>query len=468
MSVNTWDRDLPGRSRGSNLEYGTRTIPHFHQQGARFYSSESSDNWGPNGLGYYLAARMLWDVDEANQVETLVEDFLEKAFADAKKPMTEFYRLLDGANWPLLSDDLIGRMYRLLADARRATNDQAVHKRLDDLTLYVRYVELYFDYAYAEGEQRQASFEQMIRHVYRMRETMLVHAKALYRDVAGRDKSVAIPQEAAWNAPEERNPWKRSEPFSREELDRIERAGIARRPLRGFEPTEFSLDLAPASRLNLPDTPPGESGSYSRGTRTYYAWVADPAQPIRLTAQAGRIYQDRGPASIELRAADEPEQPPLASAEVPPDQQEHNLILKATKSGLHTITVSDGGAGTTLQWAADQPMTLVSSAQAPEDFHGRWTMYFYVPRGTQVVGGFSSGPGTLHDSQGRTVHTFARTPGYFSIPVAPEEQGRLWKFQRCAGQRLLMTVPPCLARSAAELLLPREVIEHDASATGEN
>ncbi len=28
-------------------------------------SAESSDNWGPNGLGYYPAARMLWDVDEA-------------------------------------------------------------------------------------------------------------------------------------------------------------------------------------------------------------------------------------------------------------------------------------------------------------------------------------------------------------------------------------------------------------------
>ncbi|MCA9117805.1 MAG: DUF4838 domain-containing protein, partial [Planctomycetaceae bacterium] len=88
-SVNTWDRDLPGRSRGSNLEYLARTIPHFHANGARFLSAESSDNWGPNGLGYYLAARMLWNPAEAENLEELQEDFLQRAFGPAAGPMRE-------------------------------------------------------------------------------------------------------------------------------------------------------------------------------------------------------------------------------------------------------------------------------------------------------------------------------------------------------------------------------------------
>jgi len=33
---------------------------------------------------------------------------------------------------------------------------------------------------------------------------------------------------------------------------------------------------------------------------------------------------------------------------------------------------------------------------------------------------------------------------------------------RCTGQRLLMTVPPCLAATAKELLLPAEVVKKDA------
>ena len=97
-SVNPWDRDLPGAARGSNIKYLRDTIPKFYAKGARFMSAESSDNWGPNGLGYYLAGRMLWDPREADRTDELVEDFLDRAFGSAKEPMREFYRQLDGSN----------------------------------------------------------------------------------------------------------------------------------------------------------------------------------------------------------------------------------------------------------------------------------------------------------------------------------------------------------------------------------
>jgi hypothetical protein len=354
-------------------------------------------------------------------------------------------------------------MYRLLAEARQKTDNPAVQQRLDDLTLYARYVELFFDYSNAEGDERQQNFEQMIRHVYRMRETMMVHAKALYRDVAARDKKVEIPAAAAWSVPEERNPWKSSEPFPREGLELMVRDGIAQRKLRDFEPADFSGNLVPSSSLELKDASPGDFGLYNRGTRNYYTWVADPGQPIRLTLEGGRVYQDRGNVRVSLHAAGELDLFPQAIQEVPPDGKEHTIELKAPHRGLFAITISDGGAGTVARWPAGQPMTLLSSPDQPADFHGRWSLYFYVPKGTQTVGGYSSGPGTLLDSQGRAVHTFDKKPGFFSVPVEASEQGKLWKFERCSGQRLLMTVPPCLARSAEELLLPAEVVKRDAA-----
>ena len=76
---------MPGRARGGNLEYLTRTIPDFHAKGARFMSAESGDCWGPNGLGYYVASRMLWDVDEAGRIDDLVDDFLARAFGPATR-----------------------------------------------------------------------------------------------------------------------------------------------------------------------------------------------------------------------------------------------------------------------------------------------------------------------------------------------------------------------------------------------
>ena len=461
-SVNTWDRDLPGAARATRLAYVRDTVPHFHANGARFFSAESSDNWGPNGLGYYLASRILWDVREAKRADAIVDDFFDKAFGPARKPMEKYYGLLDGANRPLLSDDLVGRMYRLLAEARGLAGDPAIERRLDELVLYTRYVELWLDYANAEGAKRQENFEKLIRHAYRMRGTMLIHTKALYRDLDARDKSVSIPKEAAWNVPEKKNAWKDSTPFSKQELEEISARGIAVRKLFDFTPVSFSQELVLAARLNLPEVKPGTMGLYSRGVRVYHTWAPDKGANLALKVTGGRVYQNRGEVKLALFPAADVEGKASDQASAPGDREPHPVTLKSPHPGHHRLEVSDAGAGTEVSWPEGMTMTVASSSEQPASFHGRWTLYFYVPKGTKMIGGYASGVGFLRDGAGNKVHTFDKQPGYFSIPVPSGQDGKLWKFENSAGQRLLMTVPPYLARSGRELLLPAEIVERDA------
>jgi hypothetical protein len=461
--VNTWDRDLPGKSHGSSPNYLKTTIPHFHDKGARFLSAESSDNWGPNGPGYYLAARLLWDVREAERADALMADFLTKAFGTAREPMGDFYRLINGDKPPLLSDDLVGRMYRLLADARKRTSDPKVHARLDDLVLYTRYVELWLDYAPATGAARQTAFEALIRHAYRMRRTMMIHSLGLYRDLPARDKSVTVPKEATYNVPEGKNPWKSAERFSREELDAFVSAGISRRKLLDFEPVGFSDNLVPAERLKLPDSAAGSLGNYTRGQHTYFLWIERKPAALTLRVKGGIIYGNVGDAKLALYPAAEEEGKAVAETSVKPDREVHSVELKTNYVGLHRVVVTDGSGGTTVTWPDGVPLTIRSSPEDPTSLPGRWSLYFYVPRGTKVVGGYASGQGTLLDGGGKTVHTFTKEPGYFSVPVPPGQDGKLWQFHQCSGQRLLMTVPPYLARSGKELLLPAEVVDKDAA-----
>jgi hypothetical protein len=461
-SVNTWDRDLPGSARGGRLDYLKRTIPHFHEKGARFLSAESSDNWGPNGLGYFAAARMMWNVKEADKVDALVAEFLENCFGPAKEPMAEFYKMLSGNRAPLLCDDTVGRMYRLLADARKKTSDPAIIARLDDLTGYVRYVELWLDYSSATGQARQAAFEALIRHAWKIRASQMVHTKGLYRDLPARDKSVNVPTEAKWNAPDKTNPWKAGPPLVHDDFDKFLTAGIAARKLLDFTPVRYTDDLVPAAPLQLKDSKTGSAGIYSRGTRNSYTWVEKEPATLELKGKGGIVYNSRGPAKVDFFPTLEPEGKSVSHAEVAPDKEEHPLSLKTTFTGLHRIEVTDSGAGTHLTWADGVPMTFISSPDAPTDFHGRWSMYFYVPKGTKVIGGFASGPGVLLDPDGKKVHTFETKADYFSIPVPAGQDGKLWMFSNTAGKRLLMTVPPCLARSPKELLLPKEVVKADA------
>jgi len=461
-SVNTWDRDLPGAARGGNLDYLQRTIPHFNEKSVRFLSAESSDNWGPNGLGYYLASRMLWDPKQADHLDELTADFLDKCFGPARAPMAKFYQLLDSSKRQPLCDDLVGRMYRLLDEARGLARDPATLARIDELTLYTRYVELWLDYSSAKNQAHQAAFEALIRHAYRMRTTMMIHTLALYRDLEHRDKSVNIPSEAKWSVPEGKNPWKSSAPFTTGELDGFLHAGIQNRKLLDFTPVSFSADLVPATPLQLTSGALGTMGIYSRSPRNYYSWIEKAPATFALKVTAGIIYQTNGSTTIDLYPAAETEGKSVAHGEVAPSRTAESVELKSTFPGLQRIEIVGGGAAqTTWEDNGTTPMTIESSVESPGRFHGRWTLYFYVPRGTKTIGGFSDGPGTLRNGSGAVALKFEEKPGYFNVPVPDGEDRKLWRFEQCAGDKTLMTVPPFLARSAAELLLPREVVDRD-------
>lgn len=221
-----WAYDMPAASHAADLDYIAKTIPHFYRLGARFFVAESCDNWGPNGLGYYVSSRLLWNIREADSVEKIVDDFLDKSFGSARAPMQKFYALISGGGKPEVSTGMIRRMYGLLKEARQATSDPRVMERLDDLVLYVRYVELFRIYRKTYLFGRQAAFETMIRHAYRMRTRMMVHTKGIYKVAPKHDKRIVVPPDAGIEIPEPRNPWKIGGDYRREEIEGILSRGL--------------------------------------------------------------------------------------------------------------------------------------------------------------------------------------------------------------------------------------------------
>lgn len=461
LSVHPWDRDLPAQARAARLGYIQETIPHFQAKGARFYSAESSDNWGCNGLGYYLASRFLWNPDEAENTEAIFDDFLDQCFGPAKLPMTRFYKLINRSQ-PPVSDDLIGRMYRDLKDAGDMEIDPAVRARLDDLILYTRACELWMDYSAAKGEARQKAMELMLRHAWRIRTTGMIHVIGLWRDAPKRDKAVKLPDDCLWSVPEGKNPWKTGAPFSREEIDDFAEKGIANRRIADFEPATFSNDLVPAAKLKLSTPKPGDFGTLQRGTGSYWTWIDKAPAEIRLQITAGLVYQNQGPAKVRLYPAAETLGQSVSDGEAPPDKQRHEIVLRTTFTGLHRIEVEDRRAGSKLELPSGLARSFSATFDQTADLNGRHTLCFYVPKGTRIVGGFAEGPGRLVNGSSKLVHEFDGKPGYFTVPVDPGEDGRLWRFEFTSGRRVLLTVPPQMARSAGELLLPKEVVEKDA------
>lgn len=464
-SVFPWDHDLPGKARGANPTYLQESIARFHTEGARYLTSEASDNWACNGLGYYLASRYLWDLDEIQRSDALIDDFFQRAFGAAGPAMRAFYGQLDGSKPHLLRSDQLARMYRTLRTARQETEDAAVHRRLEHLTLYTRYVELFVDYQQAKGPERQAAFEHVIRHAYRMRESMMVHVKGLYRDQVGRDKDVTIPENAQWQVAEAGNPWKDSTPFSEAELATILSDGIDRFPVIEvpFEPRVFSDQLVPAGLVSA-GAPQGNLGQ-GRGTQTFYTWAEGEALELPLRVTGGLIYGDRGNVRIGVwkigGESDTGERETLIQEDrsVPPDKAKHPVTLQLPAPGLYKIVVNDGGDLTSITWPENRPMTAESSLATPLNAHSRWTAWFYVPRDTTLLGFFGGGGGAIVGPDGTVrMGLESVSPGYYAVDVPPEDRGTIWKIQNASGAIRLMTVPPYVANHPGALLLPQEVI----------
>jgi hypothetical protein len=103
--------------------------------------------------------------------------------------MREYWRVVDGSQQKPGSHafflDRATRMYAALREARGATADPAVRKRIDHLTLYARYVELFARHGQAKGEDKWPALCRFVRHAYRMRDANMVGYGVVLGYVAG-------------------------------------------------------------------------------------------------------------------------------------------------------------------------------------------------------------------------------------------------------------------------------------------
>lgn len=449
-----WGECAPGKSRGSNTEYCGRELAKYYEKGSRYYSSEGGWGFGPNGLGYYISMRVLWNTQEANQVEAIKQDFFEKAFGEASVPMAKFYELIDGRNKPLLSTDLLGRLYRQLGTAvKLASNDPAVLRRLADLTTYVRYAELL---QARHSDNSNKNLLALIEHVARMRSNQMLHTYGFYRHYLRFN-----PKEC------KQIDWDNARPFTVDEALGLIQPGIANNSLLTFAPVSFSDEYRPVAN---PAKVTRCSGVTQRGLRTFYAYITHPADKLELEVTGGLIekYRDRGNVKIKLyqiggaSATGERETLVDSNSSAPPDGMMRKIILTPQNAGLHKITVDDGCDKTRIDWKQDMKMVMSASLENKLSLPQRGDFYVYVPKGTKQLGFYSNAKGgSLCNPAGKTELTFDKNSArsFRDIPVTAGQDGKLWQFKNVVGDFAMLTIPPVAARSGGEMLLPEEVKE---------
>jgi hypothetical protein len=233
-----------------------------------------------------------------------------------------------------------------------------------------------------------------------------------------------------------------------------------------FEPVTSDDTKLVAAReiLTLPDVPAGGASS-GRGKRSWLTRVDTVPAEIVLEVTGGLIehYRDRGNVRIQLwkpggpSATGEGETLVAEDASVPPDGVERRVVLKVTEPGMHRLDLDDGRDLTRVEWPGGQLMSWkMSLEEFPDSISGRWTLYAWVPEGTRRIGLYSAASaGELINPEGEKALDLAAEGGRFLSVAVPEGMdGRLWKLHNVAGRVSLLSIPPYLARTPAELLVP--------------
>lgn len=454
--VAAWDFALPGRARASDLDYIFRTIPRFYQLGARYWDGEVTDSWGAHGLGFFLTSRLLWDVGEVDKREELQREFFSRSFGSSAGTMRKFFEtcLLKSAR-PLLSKDLLGRMYRQLDAALKESPSPEVTARIEDFVVYTRYVEMMFEYQNLSGPAKRKAFDRMLSWVEGNHGSFMFDQWVLSREIPGRTFHIPKKDLTAWLKPA-KDAAKIATPDG---LRKILAKGIENNPTVPFSAVSFSEDLVPGSpsQEEIRAVKPVNL----RGTNRIFLYSDNPSPEFEFILQAGLLYPDRGPVQLKLfSSANAIVDEPVATAQVEPDKMPRKVNLRSPYPGLHYLEISDGSGGTQVQWPKGQRAALMSSPQESAGMYVPTDLSFAVPAATRLVGGFSEAPaGRLLNEKGETVFDFETMggPGYFSVEVSSEHANSVWRIQGAKGKKLLLTVPPYLSRSADELLVPREV-----------
>jgi hypothetical protein len=214
FSVYQWDWDYPAVSKGDlALPQLVKDLRFYHAHGVQSVNAEASCNWAPRGLGYYLAARLLWNVQA--DPRALIADFYEKAFGPAARPMERYYVRWLGpyaavhdapaqapaaaiatekprdelgqtasAGTPEFNTELLTAAFRDLDEAARLVSDQPEYRaRVDHLRLYTHYLYLRLRLTQAAQAKNRQHVREAVENetifAARLTNTSMVHSRPL-------------------------------------------------------------------------------------------------------------------------------------------------------------------------------------------------------------------------------------------------------------------------------------------------
>lgn len=473
--VEAWDWGLPGRMRGSHVDYHRKWIPYYARRKLNAINAETNANWAGQTPGLYVAAQLMWNPQA--DVDRLTDELYRLCFGDAAKTMRDFYLALDAAP-PLRSATLLP-LFERIELAWEATEDAEIRGRLVDLMAYLVYVSKFRDFDLVRSRQPSRDDEyyealrSLMQYAWQIRHRDMVHYYALARRLCNglpvRDGRLDF-----YLANRERDPvWKQGDPLGDDEIREWFQQTIQKLQADDDPTVAWSRLL---DRVKPEGADAGPSGILSQ-SRDAVAHFRGGLRGYLVPSGAQQVTFAIAPAKKPVEfTVFHPGGDVLWQQEIRPreaaDGQESPLIelrIDLPKANEYQVEIT---GEFTLHVPPQTPFVFEASVLHPAWISYSGPHYFYVPRGTRELIVDANPRLSLQVpgvKQRLDIQPADRKTGkpYVVIPVPDGADGQVWHTTSMTrGKVSLLNVPPLLSFHRGTILVPREVAEADGLSTG--
>jgi len=158
-----WDMDVVGQSLASKSSDVVKNIKKYYKMGAKGYEAESTTGWISKGLGHFLGAQMMWDV-EVN-TDKLTEEFFQLSFGKANSTMKKLWKEFEKNAFSSPRESDLAKWIDLVSMAEKEEADKKVQARIFHVKSYLYYLSLFRKWKETKAE---GDLTALLNYGYRM------------------------------------------------------------------------------------------------------------------------------------------------------------------------------------------------------------------------------------------------------------------------------------------------------------
>lgn len=451
-----WDYDVPGQSLASRTSELTQTIKRYYEAGVRAYEAESSIGWINKGLGYYIAARMMWDIN--TNVNEIKRQFFSDCFGRAASQMENLWQSWENYSFTNIRESDLAQWIDIVSSAETLERKNgAIQKRFFQIKSYLHYLYLYRLYLVEKSEENLLA---LLNYGYRKFDDGSVSGYPAIFAIGARSgfKGMGFTTDARWRT--------NSRPVTINEINKLiatDRQNLKKELVaKSFTPAvKFTTlpDLKRFSKLYSDSSNKIYNNFWlenefvieikTKGAMNYLTIIGDyVANPNNKRPIKVKVFPYTANGNVKDAI-------PLVTYDYTSMQKEETVSLASLAPGYYTLLVEDPTKVFKIFFSNSINYSAVTRPTRQLENKTLNYAFIYVPETVTFFKALKTRNLEFTTPSGRNIKFENNKVEEVKVEVKPGEAG-LWRM-KVADRLFLDGVPPYIGTSPAQMLIPFEI-----------